>query len=177
MANVAGAYCALEDLRIGDLPSPTLTTKEQYIVGAAEEIDAALGHLYVTPIVIDDAPPENRPSILCLKKINWLLASGRAISDMAIAGEADNLHALAKQYLLEASKMLEDLVRRDYILTGVELIETGEDAAFNGPAIFNEDAESLVTQFYTGQRPTCYPKIVPLYPPIVPYDGQVVGSA
>jgi hypothetical protein len=161
---------------MGDIPSPTNTTKEQYIVGAAEEIDAALGHIYVTPIVIDGTVPANRPSILFIKKINWLLASGRAISDIATASSQDNWHALARQYLNEACKMLDDLRRKDYTLTGAELIDSGDSAAFSGPAIFNEDAESLVSQFYTGMRPSIYPKLPTLYPPIVPYDGQVVSS-
>jgi hypothetical protein len=177
VANVDGAYCALEDLRQGDIPGPTLTTPQQYIVGAAEEIDAALGHIYVTPIVIDESDPKNRPSVLYLKKINWLLASGRAIADIATAGEQDSLHALARQYLNEAVKMIEALTRKDYTLTGAPLLDPGNPAAFSGPAIFNEDADSLVSTFYTGMRPTCYPKVPSPYPSVIPYDGQVVGSA
>ena len=88
MANVAGAYCGVEDMRTGDIAMPSNTSREQYVSAAAEEIDAALGHIYETPFVIEETPV-NRPTILFLKKLNWLLASGRFVLDVAAAGEHD----------------------------------------------------------------------------------------
>lgn len=154
MANVEGAYCATDDLRTGDIATPSYTSKEQYILNAAEEIEAALGHLYITPMVIPDLPV-NRPSVLFLKKLNWLLASGRLILDVAAAGESDNLHAYGKRMLDEATVMLLKLTTEEIVLIGVPPIEVDphEQGDFTGPAIFNEDPDSLVEDFYRRQRP------------------------
>ena len=171
MPNVAGAYCAESDLRTGDLAVPSYTTKAQYIQGAAEEIDGALGHLYVTPFVIEETA-QNRPTILFLKKLNWLLASGRFILDVAAAGESDNLHALGKRYLDEAAGMLAVVKSGDLVLAGAEQIDSDDQKDATGPMIHNEDPESLVQAFYTGRRPYAgLGEPLPIaYPsPVMPY--------
>jgi hypothetical protein len=153
VANVEGAYCATEDLRTGDIAVPSYTSKEQYIKNAAEEIDAAVGHLYVTPFAIDETVPANRPSVLFLKKLNWLLASGRFVLDVAAAGEMDNLHAYGKRMLDEAAAMLKYLTSEELVLVGATKIESDdEQKGFTGPMIHNEDPESLVEAFYRRQR-------------------------
>jgi hypothetical protein len=180
VANVDGAYCAEEDLRTGDIAEPSYTSRVQYIKNAAEEIDTALGHLYVTPLNIDpDA--KYRPARLYVKKINWLLASGRMLTDVAAAGEMDNLHAYGKRLLDEAQVMLNQLVSGEVFLAGAELIEPDPDAAkdWTGPAIFNEDPVSLVQQFYEGRSPynLGVPGMYPM-PYVRPYgypDGAVSG--
>lgn len=158
MANVTLAYCALEDLRIGDLSTPTYTSPEQYIVNAAEEIDIALGHIYVTPFAVEEIP-ENRPTLLFLKKVNWLLASGRLILDVAAAGESDNLHAYGKRMLDEANAMLKTLTRPNdpLVLVGAVLLPSSQPAPV-GPIILNEDPESLVETFYREMRPSRFPR-------------------
>lgn len=181
MTAVAGAYCDTDDLRTGDIPFPSSTTPAQYVSGAAEEIDAALGHIYVTPIVIDPIPPENRPATLYLKKINWLLASGRMLSDAAAAGEETALNAYAKRMLDEACEMLDFLKSQKYIMVGAPLLGADDpDKAETptGPMIANEDPFSLVETFYRTQRPSPFylPPIPPMYPPVVPYDTEVTSG-
>lgn len=173
MANVVNAYCAEEDLRTGDIAVPSYTSRVQYIANAAEEIDAAIGHIYVTPIeILDD--PQYRPSVLFLKKLNWLLASGRLILDVAAAGEMDNLHAYGKRMLDEAAGMITLLTSEELVLAGAELINSGdEQAGFTGPYILNEDSESLVEGFYTRHRPNSFGFAEPYpygpSPSVVPY--------
>lgn len=172
MANVEGAYCATEDMRTGDIALPSGTSREQYVKAAAEEIDAALGHLYVTPFVIEETPV-NRPTILFLKKLNWLLASGRFVLDVAAAGEQDNLHALGKRYLDEALVMLKVVTSGDLMLTGAEKIDSGEHRA-SGPIILNEDPFSLVESFYTrGRTPFDFGESYPIgyLSPAAPYGN------
>lgn len=173
MANVQGAYCATTDLRVGDLPDPSYATRDQYIQGAAEEIEIALGNIYVTPFVIPELP-ENRTTILTLKKLNWLLASGRFITDVTTAGEEDSIHAYGWSMINEALAMLKGLVTGEPFLTGAEkLPSNSEDGDFTGPVIHNEDSVSLVEQFYTQRRPyiglgESLPGII--YPnPVTPY--------
>lgn len=175
MPAVENAYCATEDLRKGDIAVPSYTSLTQYVSNAAEEIDAAVGHIYRTPIEIDaELNPEYRPSVLFLKKLNWLLASGRLILDVAAAGERDNLHAYGKRMLDEAAGMVKMLVTQELVLDGADRVdETDEEKNFTGPFIHNEDDESLVESFYRNRRPTVglgesvngtlYP------PPVVPY--------
>lgn len=174
MTNVDGAYCELGDLRTGDIATPSYTTREQYIVNAAEEIEAALGHIYVTPMVIDTTGhPEYRPSILFLKKVNWLLASGRLVLDVAAAGEMDNLHAYGKRMLDEAAGMITLLTSGELVLAGAEQIGGDEEKRPTGPMILNEDDESLVEGFYRRHRQNSFGFAEP-YPfgpqkPLVPY--------
>lgn len=153
MPNVEGAYCAEEDMRTGDLATPSYTTKAQYVQGAAEEIEIALGTVYVTPFDIVDIP-ENQVTIKWLKKVNWLLASGRFILDVAAVGEKDNLHAYGKRMLDEATLMLGEALKDAGGLTGAEKLPPPEgQAPQTGPIIHNEDPESLVEGFYTRMRP------------------------
>lgn len=157
MAIVEGAYCGVEDLRHGDIAYPAyLGTKEARVKAAAEEIDIAIGHIYKTPIEIPDTiEPEHRPSFLTLKKINWLIASGRIVLDMAAAGERDNLHAYGHSMLKEGLGMLAALAGGEVKLPGVEVIDQPEGSAddFSGPHIYNEDPESLVESFYKARSP------------------------
>jgi hypothetical protein len=162
-------------LRTGDIAVPSYTSREQYIVNAAEEIDAAVGHLYVTPFDVDETVPANRPSILFLKKLNWLLASGRFVLDVAAAGEMDNLHAYGKRMLDEAAAMLKYLTSEELVLVGATKIKSDdEQEGFTGPMISNEDSESLVEAFYRRQRPSLFGLGEPLpvlgrRPPVMPY--------
>lgn len=155
MTVVENAYCAVGDLRLGDIAYPSyLGTKEQRIQGAAKEIDTAIGHIYVTPVDIPDPIPNDatRPSYLALEKINWLIASGRIILDMAAAGEQDNLHAYGKSMLKEGLDMLCAIASGEVKLPGVETLPTPEGQInYTGPVIQNEDPESLVEAFYKGR--------------------------
>lgn len=174
MPNVEGAYCAVEDMRTGDIALPSGTSREQYVKAAAEEIDAALGHLYVTPFQIDAQVPKNRPTILFLKKLNWLLASGRFVLDVAAAGEMDNLHALGKRYLDEALAMLKVVTSGDLILTGATKIESDGENKASGPIIINEDPVSLVEDFYKrGRTPFGFGESYPIgyLNPAAPYGN------
>lgn len=156
--NVSDAYCKLSDLRIGDIRLPSyIGDGTGDIKRAAQEIDAALGKLYITPIEIED-DPEYRPSILMLNKINWLIASGRIILNMAAAGEDDNQHAYGMGMLKEGLQLLKMLADGEMVLIGAERVDHDTpDDHFTGPKIFNEDPESLVKSFYEGRSPYAPP--------------------
>lgn len=152
MPLVTGAYCGLEDLRKGDLPLPAyMGDGTNYVKGAAEEIDAALGQIYETPFNVGAGTNMERPGILTLKKVNWLLASGRLILDLAASGEDANLHAYGKQMLDEGLLMLAQLASGEMVLVGAETPASEDpdvDPSPTGPFVLNEDAESLVQSFY-----------------------------
>lgn len=147
-----GAYCDVTDLRKGDIPLPPfMGDGSSYVNGAAEEIDAAIGHTYVTPVELDpDTNPGERPAFLLLKKINWLLASGRLVLDLAAAGEDADLHAYGRHMLKEGLGLLSQVSDGEIVLTGAELVPPpeGEEGVSTGPSIHNEDSESLVQSFY-----------------------------
>ena len=134
---------------------------------AAEQIDSMIGHIYVTPVDILVPPSENRPSQLLLKHINLLMASGRMILDMAAGGEDNDLHAYGQRLLEEALNMLAKIVKGEIQLTGADRIEEAKSPT--GPTISNEDAVSLVEQFYEQHRPnTCRA----LFQVSAPYGGS-----
>lgn len=181
MTAVQGAYCGTEDLRKGDIPLPSyMGDGSSYITQAAEQIDATIGMTYVTPVEFDvEAHPEHRPAFLMLKNINMLIASGRLILDLAIAGESDNMHAYGLGMLKEGLALLEKLGGGEIVLVGAEPIPVpeGEQGSFTGPMILNEDAESLVEGFYKRTAPGYpYGVLVPSYPivraPVQPYSGN-----
>lgn len=157
---VERAYCRVSDLRTGDIRLPAYISKEQRIQAAAEEIDIALGHLYVTPITfpLADAHPEQRPSVLAVKKMNWLIASGRLILDLAAASEDATQHAYGMGMLKEGLEMLKAFATGKPKLDGAVVIPEPEgNKNFTGPVIHNEDPVSLVESFYAprdifGQR-------------------------
>lgn len=152
----ATAYAGLNDLRYGDIPLPAYAGDgSSYINEASDEIDAMLGHIYVTPIVIPDLP-ENRPARLLLKKINWLIASGRLILNLAAAGESTTLNSYGSGMLKEGLDLLKRVSAGDIVLTGAPTIETNT-TGFTGPVIFNEDSYSLVQSFYDNYNSKNYP--------------------
>lgn len=157
MPVVEGAYCEVSDLQLGDIAYPSyLGTKEVRILKAAEEIDIAIGSVYVTPVTVPDPIPEDetRPAYLILKKVNWLIASGRIILNMAAAGEADNLHAFGHMMLKEGLTILTGIANGDIQLPGIEKHAADPDQeVYTGPKVFNEDPESLVEAFYKGRDP------------------------
>ena len=148
-------------MRTGDIAVPAYMDKADYIKGAAEEIETALGSIYVTPFEIDESDPKNRPTILFLKKLNWLLASGRFMLDVAAAGEMDNLNAYGKRMLDEANQMLRPVVAGTLDLVGADRLDGDDDVRQTGPMIHNEDSESLVESFYSRMKPTMFPGIQP----------------
>lgn len=152
------AYCDITDLRKGDIPLPGyMGDGSKYVDGAAEEIDAAIGHIYVTPVVLDpDAKPTDRPASLMLKKINWLLASGRLVLDLAAASENQNQHAYGMGMLKEGLALLAKVQSGEIVLTGAAPIPVDsatQEGVFTGPAVFNEDEQSLVQSFYDRHNP------------------------
>lgn len=170
MPVAAGTYADVSDLRKGDIPLPSyMGDGSDYINSAAEEIDAQLGHIYVTPIEIDAAVPLNRPAILLLKKMNWLIASGRLILNLATAGEQPSLHSYGLRMLNEGLALLEQVADGKIVLTGATVIDTGsaDPESFSGPKIINEDSSSLVEGFYDFVDPT---RLV--VTPILPYGNN-----
>lgn len=149
-------YCALTDLLKGDLDLPRyMGDGSQFVNMAAEDIDSHLGHIYLTPIEVEDIP-KNRPTTLMLKRINRLLASGRMVLDLAAAGEDSDLHAYGRSLVKEAMDLLEKIASGEIVLAGAERIDdvvdpTGEH--FTGPKIINQDSYSLVEAFYDRFNP------------------------
>lgn len=149
MANVAGAYSGIADLLIGDIPLQARHGDgSQMIKAQANDIDAQIGHIYLTPVEVPDEP-QFRPTLLLLKKINNLLASGRLMLDMSAAGEDDNPNAYGMQMLREGLALLGQIQSGAIVLAGAPRIDEGQGAP--GLLIHNEDQVSLVEQFYNPQ--------------------------
>lgn len=141
-------YCSPEDLLTGDVPlAGKYGNGTSFCHFAADEIDAQIGHIYETPIQLDDTPA-NRPARLLLKKINILLASGRIILDMAAGGEDDSLHSYGRSMVREGLDLLRLLSTEKIEIPGAVRIETGE-VPDGAPRLVNDDPYSLVEGFYS----------------------------
>ena len=148
------AYCTKDDLLTGDIPlAGKYGDGSNFVNMAADEIDAQIGHIYVTPIVFDESTPEKaatvRPAKLLLKKINRLLASGRIILDMAAGGEDDRLQAYGASMMKEGLDLLNMLSSGKIELTDAPQLTEAADNKNTGPLIAQDDPYSLVEGFYS----------------------------
>lgn len=153
------AYCVVGDLLTGDIPLPVVVSATQYVNSAADEIDAALGQVYVTPIVLDVTSPAVRPSALVLKGINAKLASGRIIMAADAGGQDTVLHAYGLSLVREAQATLTELRASAETLPGatpVTTITAGQSVG-RGPIIVNRDVTSQVESFYDFFNPVLNP--------------------
>lgn len=139
------AYCEPTDLILGDTRLPTSINAQEFVNEAADEIDAAIGYYYITPIVVDDNPV-NRPTTLLLKTINRWLASGRLILTLSRTGEDNTLDALGKYYVNMAVARINDICSNKITLIGAQ--QTDQADSFKGPVIANAEPVSLVDAFY-----------------------------
>lgn len=141
------AYSGEEDLLIGDLRVNPRFDLEKVLLDVGEEIDAAIGYIYVTPIDMTEAGPVARHSRLLLKKISNYLASGRIILALAIGGEDTTLNAYGLSLVNEAKRDLSGVASGTTVLVGATLQDT-TDTRSTGPIIRNEDEFSGVQTFY-----------------------------
>ena len=168
------AYCEVVDLLIGDIPTPAYLDKQKFVDDAGDEIDSWLGARYVTPIVLQESLPAQRPSFLMLKRINAHLASGRLLLSAATGGEDTDLHRYGWQLIQDALAALRSLVAGEPVLVGAQPADTSGMASSEGsiPLITNGDPYSQVDGFYevltpgqTSVNPAGYPyRVLPSYP-------------
>ena len=147
------AYCSATDLLLGNIPTPTYLDKDKYVDLAADEIDAALGFRYVTPIVVTN-PVAGRASELLLKHINIHIASGRLILAAAAGGSDDDVHAYGMSLLRQGREALARLAAGDPPLTGATVLSGGPSVTSGAPIVSNGDPYSLVDEFYRIVNPS-----------------------
>lgn len=143
------AYCTTDDLLLGNLPVGTTVDPAKYVQDAAEEIDSKIGRIYQTPLILGNL---SRPSLLLIQRINKFLATGRILLTLDLPNEESRMHAVAKQYITDASSALAQIVNGDVRLDGAVLINA--DFSKNaGPLAINNDGGSMVDGFYTFTTP------------------------
>jgi hypothetical protein len=143
-------YCTVDDLLLGDFQVGKRFDKQQFVDGAADEIDSKLGWLYETPLVAANgggfgALPRHQR--LLVTGINLKLASGRLILATAIGGEDNSLHAYGNDLVKQATAELLLIANGDVSLDA-DRPGTGSPAPDDrGPKLNNEDEESLLLGF------------------------------
>ncbi len=171
-------YCTTEDLLIGSIPTPAYINKQKFVDDAADEIDSNLGARYVTPIVLTESIPAQRPFALMLKRINAHLASGRLILAAAAGGEDSDLHAYGRSLVREATDALRQLSNGDPVIPGAAPADgSGSTPLGDVPIIVNGDPYSQVDGFYdvltpgqTSINPAGYG--IPLWPGVTYPRGR-----
>lgn len=142
------AYCEVDDLLTGDIPTPAYLDVPGMVQDAADEIDSKIGHLYDTPIDVTDSGAAARWVKLLLKRLNVFLATGRLLMAAAAGGEDDRVHAYGSYLIREATAALNKIVSGEITLEGV----TGpaNEAVVSDASIIllNLDPESHVEAFY-----------------------------
>lgn len=150
-------YCAEADLLISGtrMPVGMQVSAQTAISAAAEEIDAAIGMLYVTPVTVNENDPDLRFDTLTLKRINAVLASGRLITSQAAGGEQSNVHAYGEYLLKFGWGLLKQIQSREIELTSAVPIERpDENALRRGPLLVTDNQKvSLVDSFYQNFQP------------------------
>lgn len=150
-------YCTEADLLISGvrLPQGSQVTSQSVISAAAEEIDAAIGMFYVTPITVEESDPEKRFDTLTLKRINAVLATGRMITSMATGGEQNRVQAYGEYLLRFGWGLLEQIQNGTIKLTSATPIEqTDSNGTRRGPLLVTDNQQvSLVDSFYQNFQP------------------------
>lgn len=134
-------YCQNSDILTGDV-TVVPDVVQLHVEQAAEEIDAAIGHLYVTPIV---NPTGHTASLL--KMINVKLATGRYFAAMS-RGNEDSENFYAKTLIKEALDALERIRSGQIILNGVPGVAPEATDDSRAPTLINVDSQSGVAAFY-----------------------------
>lgn len=140
------AYCTVDDLLTGNIPSHDYIDELAFVNNAADEINAALATMYVIPVVVT-AIAQYAATPLILKSINAKLASGRIIMAAAASAEQTEVQAYALYLVTQALEQLKQITDGSYVLPGApQVIAPGSDTA--PVLVSNVDAESQVEAFY-----------------------------
>ena len=140
-------YAEAESGLLGGIPVADQTQLTAYFQDAADEIDAAIGLIYQTPVTKSaNGGVLPRPVQLTLARINRYLASGRYILAVAAAGEDSGLHAYGRSLVADASAALKNIVNGSVDLDALRI--PNEGAERQGPRIANAEPRSNVDAFY-----------------------------
>lgn len=159
------AYCKDTDILIGDV-TPKTGVMTKHVEQAAEEIDAAIGHLYVVPVT--SAAEHTK---LLLKNINIKLATGRYFAAMSRGSQEESPNFYAQSLIKEAWEQLKMIVSGQIILGGATTAGGGlaEDDS-RAPTLIQADEFSLVAGFYGYLQD---PELYGVRPrPIQVWDGE-----
>ncbi len=142
---MAARYCSEDDLVIGDLGSQDNENPDRFVNFAADEMDAALGQVYIIPL---NPPLSSLPQHvqLLLKTCNARMASGWFILDAGANGQAEGLDAYGSHLLNEGRAILNSIVNR-HLEIGANLIAS--QATGDAPLISQGDSTSGVDSFYS----------------------------
>jgi phage gp36-like protein len=151
------SYCLVTDLLTGKIPTPTYLDTQKVVDDAADEMDSYFGSIYVTPIVLNESTPAERPWRLLMKRINVHLASGRLIMAAASGNQDDQVHAYA-QYLVRSAEKVLQQIQSGEIQIPFQSPAAGTVTFATAPIINNLDDESNVEAFYDKvAKPGYYP--------------------
>ena len=136
-------YCSDEDAGtlFGNIPAPS--NIGQFVTAAAEEMDSYLGLRYVTPIILDETNPQQRPAALLLKRINSWLAAGRAILALDAGGEDDQLHQYGRKLIEDCMMALNEIKDGSFLIPGAEPVNPEENKVTGPVASFADDTSMV----------------------------------
>lgn len=140
-------YATPDSGLLGGIPVADPNQLSAYFQDAADEIDAAIGILYETPVTKSGGGgPLPRRVTLLLARINRYLASGRYILAVAAAGEDSGLHAYGRSLVADASAALKNIVTGSSELDALRIPDPG--LGRRGPRLVNAESKSNVDEFY-----------------------------
>lgn len=149
------AYSTPEQLLLGNIPLPAGNKPRNAVDRAADEIDAALGFLYQTPI--KSTGPHQRAVDALMGNLNNWLATGRLGQELTASTQRVEEHSYFVGLVRQAQAVLNRIVAGDIVLEGVPVPGGGAQVAA-GPAIYNKDTTSNVDDFYDNvSNPPKYP--------------------
>lgn len=137
------AYSTTTELVLGNIPVPA--DAQKYVDMAANEIDAALGMRYRTPIVTDQSV-EQRPVQLLLNSISIYLSSGLLVLAKAAGSSDDQNHQYGLWLVNEARLKIQQILNGEIILPGIPPV-TEEQIISTAPILVNADDTSYVDAF------------------------------
>ena len=140
-------YSHVQDLLLGNIPLPAGDKSKRAVERASDEIDSILGIKYKVPIIAK-GQYEHQVRALLRNVNNWL-ASGRLIEELTASSQTVEVHAYANNLINQALQVLQQILRGEILLPGVDPIG-GDDGVGTetGPIVVNADESSQTNWYY-----------------------------
>lgn len=152
------SYCTIDDVTplLGDLEFSSSFDPSPYITKAAADMDLTLGRRYVVPVLSNDYYTNT-----LLLTVNAELAASQVLMSLAQGGEDNRVNAYAMHLYKRAIERLSPYYT-DLVLPGSTLLEGMENLATGPAAIYQEDSESPLTNYYRAMSDPWYsPRLWP----------------
>ena len=151
-AVIAGAFCTVSDLVMGDVTIGPSVNVPSYILRAANEITLKLSQKFKTPLTYQSSDPANAITTNFLRDVNSNIATGRIIMSLSVNRELERVNAYANRLLRDGTEAINSVLEGTIVLPGL-IPATAAVVTEQNILVGNQDQFSGVDAFYNMTMP------------------------